>query len=108
VVNEEALTIDFESLSDTLTFEDMELIEEMSGSALSDFPAFGGSGKVTTKMLKALVFVAMRKDDPTVTVEDVNKLRISAVFNATPLEEESPKGTENSDSTESASPEKSE
>jgi hypothetical protein len=106
-MTDEALTIDFDSLSETLTFDDMELIEEMSGTPLSDFPSFGGTGKVTSKMLKALVFVALRKTDPETTLEDVGKLKLSAVFNASPLEQ-SQNGSETSDSEGFANPERTE
>jgi hypothetical protein len=83
------MTVDLEAISEHLTFEDMEILEELSGVPIGDFPVFGGGGKVTAKMLKALVYISVRHTNPDVTVEDVAKMKISTLGDS-PLDEDSP------------------
>lgn len=75
----DALSIDIDP--DSLTIDDMEVIEEITGQPADEIM---GAGKPRAKALKALVFVTLRKRYPDITLEDVGRIRISAATMSVP------------------------
>jgi len=68
----ESLEIDLNEL----TIEEVELLEDILDAPFDQ--AFAANAK-RGKAMRALAFIAMRRIDPDVTVEDVGKVRISAL-----------------------------
>ena len=69
---------------DSLTIEDIEFIEDYCDlpiDAVMDGKARKG------KVLRAFAFVAMRRENPNITLEEVGKLPLSAFPDAGPLGE---------------------
>jgi len=60
-----------------LTLGDIEDIEELTGRTAAEVEALFASGSVPIKVLRALVYVAMRGADPTLTFEGARKFRLS-------------------------------
>jgi hypothetical protein len=69
---------------ESLTIEDIEIIEDVVGVAIDDI--FGGTKTVPKgKLLKAIAFVVNRKTDPEFTLEAAGKMtmtQISALLEA--------------------------
>lgn len=64
-----------------LTLEEIETIENLTGSGIDTL--FEG-GKPRGKALKAYVWVAMKREDPSFTIEQANKYTLkqaTALFN---------------------------
>jgi len=59
-------TFDFESL----TLDEVETIELISGSSIDELMA---EGKPKGKALKAIIFVAKKRENPNFTLEDAGK-----------------------------------
>lgn len=59
-------TFDFESL----TLDEVETIELISGSSIDELMA---SGKPKGKALKAIIFIAKKRENPNFTIEDAGK-----------------------------------
>jgi hypothetical protein len=62
-----------------LTIGDLEDFEDIVGMSFDDAMAPGPDGKpkVTTKALKALVFLSKRREDPTFTLDDARAIKVS-------------------------------
>lgn len=67
--NDDALTLDVEDL----TIEEVETLEEITDQAVDELFAPGAKKGRT---LRALAFIAARRDDPTVTLESVGSKRL--------------------------------
>lgn len=65
------MTQDFLS---TLTLDEVETIENLSGSAMDELM---GAGKLKGKALKAIVWVAKKRVDPNFKMEDAGKVTFS-------------------------------
>lgn len=59
-----------------LTIEEVELIEDILDQP---FESAFGPGQKRGKAMRALAFIAMRRDDPAVTMADVGQVKISAL-----------------------------
>jgi len=66
----DSLTVDL----DDLTIEEVEQVEDITGVPIDELAQ--QSGRPKGRMLRALAFVVLRRDDPSVTLEDVGKLRL--------------------------------
>lgn len=66
------LTLDIDPSS--LTIDDVEAVEEISGVSIDE--VLSGATK-KAKVLKALVFVTLRRKYPDITLEDIGKIRIA-------------------------------
>lgn len=69
---------------DSITVGDMEDIEEIAGMSFAEIVELlkdpvGESGmiKVPIKVLKAVVFVIYRRDNPDFTIEDTRKIKVT-------------------------------
>jgi hypothetical protein len=60
-----------ENFIDTLTLDDVETIENLSGTPMDELMA---AGKLKGKPLKAIIFVAKRREDPNYKMEDAGKV----------------------------------
>lgn len=60
---------------DDLTIGDLEDFEEIVGASIDD--AFQDGKSVSTKTLKAVVFITKRRDNPDFTLEDARKVKVS-------------------------------
>lgn len=59
---------------DDLTFDELDLIEETLGIPFEDF-----LDEKRTTQLRAMAFIAQRRDDPTFAWKDVGSLRFAVV-----------------------------
>lgn len=66
------LKIDF----DDLELDEIEIMEDISGIPFDEFQQ---KGMKKAKTLKALAFIAARRIDPDVTLEEVGKIKMSAL-----------------------------
>ena len=66
---------------DDLTIGDLEDFEDITGKPLDEAMALGPNGqpKVSPKVMKALVFLTLRKTDPSFTLEDARNVKVSAL-----------------------------
>lgn len=55
----------------TLTLDEVETIENLSGTAMDDLM---GAGQLKGKALKALIWVARKRTDPNFKMEDAGKV----------------------------------
>jgi hypothetical protein len=62
-------TFDFESL----TLEEVEILENLTGESIDQ--AFG-SGKPKGKVMKAFIWVVMKRDNPNFTMEEASKFSL--------------------------------
>jgi hypothetical protein len=85
MADDQAVNVDLEALADSLTFDDMELLEELAGVAFGDFPLVGGDAPLTTKMLKALAFIALRRTNPDLTLAALGGMRLAQFGEKSPL-----------------------
>jgi hypothetical protein len=60
---------DFESL----TLEEVELIENLTGTSIDE--AFG-NGKPKGKVLKVFIWIMMKRDNPKFTIEEASKFSL--------------------------------
>ena len=58
---------------DDLTIEEVEIFEEITGIPIDEL---GGAGKPKGKMLRALAYLSKRRTDPSITLEEVGRLRL--------------------------------
>lgn len=67
---------------DTLTIDEVDLLEEISGQSIDTIARSfsGGGGKPMAKLLKAIAFVSARRENPDVTLEEVGALPVAAVL----------------------------
>lgn len=68
---------------DTLTIHEVELLEEISGQGIDSIArtmSAQGEGKPMAKVLKAVAYIAARRDNPAVTLEEIGNLPISDLF----------------------------
>jgi hypothetical protein len=78
MTDQTALEIDL----DSLTIEDIEFIEDYCDLSIDEVM----EGKARKgKVLRAFAYVAMRKQNPAITVEEVGKLPLAAFPDAGPL-----------------------
>ncbi|MBM7770627.1 hypothetical protein JOD54_000831 [Actinokineospora baliensis] len=73
----DALTIDVNSL----TIAEVEAVEEIIGGPID---TLGKPGALKGKLLRAIAFVAGRRNDPGFTIEDAGHVRISAIGQGAP------------------------
>lgn len=67
------LSIDF----DTLTLDEIELLEDMAGVSIDTIgKRLTGDDAPKAKLMKAMAFIAARRDDPDITVEEIGKLKL--------------------------------
>jgi hypothetical protein len=62
-------SFDFESL----TLEEVEILENLTGESIDQ--AFG-SGKPKGKVMKAFIWVVMKRDNPNFTMEEASKFSL--------------------------------
>jgi hypothetical protein len=55
----------------SLTLDEVETIENLSGQAMDEFM---GAGKLKGKALKAIIWVAKKRTDPNFKMEDAGKV----------------------------------
>lgn len=68
------LTIDF----DSLTLDEIELLEEMTGVSIDAIgKRLGGDDQPKAKVMKALAFVASRRENPDVTIEEIGQIKLT-------------------------------
>ena len=67
----DVLTVDINDL----TVEEVEIVEEVTGVAIDR--AFD-KDRPKGKLLRALAYISRRRTDPTFTLEDAGKLRVTA------------------------------
>ena len=68
------LSIDF----DSLTLDEIELLEDLTGISIDAIgKRIGGEDQPKAKVMKALAFVAARRDDPEITIEDIGKITLT-------------------------------
>ena len=58
----------------TLTLDEVETIENLSGTAMDELM---GAGKLKGKALKAIIWVAKKRVDPNFKMEDAGKVTFS-------------------------------
>lgn len=61
---------------DSLTFDEMDELETISGVA---FDSIGESGRPKAKVMKALVYITLKRGDNTITIDDVGKMVFSDI-----------------------------
>lgn len=67
-------SIDF----DSLTLSEIELLEEISGISIDVIgKRLTAEDAPKAKTMKALAFIAARRDDPSVTLEDIGKIKLT-------------------------------
>ena len=72
------LSIDF----DSLTLDEIELLEEISGISIDAIgKRLTGEDAPKAKTMKALAFIAARRDDPEITLEDIGKIKLTDLTN---------------------------
>ncbi len=59
----------------SFTLDELDEVEQLGELSLSEVFA----GRVTSKMLRALVFIVRRRDDPNFTLADAGKVRMPEV-----------------------------
>ena len=59
---------------DDLTIDEVILFEEQTGCPIDEL---GAAGRMKGPMLRALAFIAERRKNPTVTLEEIGRLKIS-------------------------------
>ena len=62
-------TFDFESL----TLEEVEILENLTGESIDQ--AFG-TGKPKGKVLKAFIWIVMKRDNPNFSIEEASKFSL--------------------------------
>jgi hypothetical protein len=68
------LSIDF----DSLTLDEIEILEEVSGLSIDTIgKRLTGDDAPKAKTMKALAFIAARRDDPDVTLDDIGKIKLT-------------------------------
>lgn len=71
-----ALNFDPESL----TIGQIEQLEDIAGTSLSDLVNQLQAGQYKAKTIKAIVFLLMSADDPNFTLEDASKMKLSTLL----------------------------
>jgi len=61
---------------DSLTFDEMDELEVLSGST---FDSLTDKGTPKAKLMKALVFITLKRSDPNITFEEVGKMTLQAM-----------------------------
>jgi hypothetical protein len=74
-------TFDFESL----TLEEVEILENLTGESIDQ--AFG-SGKPKGKVMKAFIWVVMKRDNPNFTIEEASKFSLKQALSLVQGDEE--------------------
>ena len=69
--------IDFDP--ESITFDEAELIEEISGLSFGAITKQMESGDFTVKVMRGMVLVALRRDNPDYSADDVGGLSILEV-----------------------------
>ena len=68
------LHIDF----DSLTLNEIETLEEMTGVSIDAIgKRLAGDDQPKAKVMKALAFVASRRENPDVTVEEIGQIKLT-------------------------------
>jgi len=80
------MTQDFFS---TLTLDEVETIENLSGTPMDELM---GEGKLKGKALKAIIWVAKKRTDPYFKMEDAGKVTFSDALELFKGVDEDPKG----------------
>lgn len=73
----------------TLTLDEVETIENLSGTPMDELM---GKGKLKGKTLKAIIWVAMKRKDPDFAYEDAGKVKMSQALELFESVTEDPKG----------------
>jgi hypothetical protein len=74
-------TFDFESL----TLEEVEILENITGDSIDQ--AFG-NGKPKGKVLKAFIWVVLKRDNPKFTIEEASKFTLQQALTMVQGDEE--------------------
>jgi hypothetical protein len=72
----------------TLTLDEVETIENLSGSPMDELM---GVGKVKGKALKAIIWVAKKRNDPNYKMEDAGKVTFAEALELFKGVDEDPK-----------------
>ena len=68
------LSLDF----DSLTLDEIELLEDISGISIDAIgKRLGGDDQPKAKVMKALAFVASRRENPDVTIEEIGQIKLT-------------------------------
>lgn len=79
------LSLDF----DSLTLDEIELLEDISGISIDAIgKRLTGDDAPKAKTMKALAFIAARRDDPSVTLEDIGKIKLTDLTNGLEVAEQ--------------------
>lgn len=79
------MTQDFFS---TLTLDEVEIIENLAGTALDELM---GAGKLKGKALKAIIWVAKKRTDPNFKMEDAGKVTFAEALDLFKVAGDDPK-----------------
>ena len=74
-------SFDFESL----TLEEVEILENLTGEAIDQ--AFAG-GKPKGKVLKAFIWIVMKRDNPNFSIEEASKFSLKQALSMVQGDEE--------------------
>jgi hypothetical protein len=74
-------TFDFESL----TLEEVEILENLTGESIDQ--AFG-TGKPKGKVLKAFIWIVMKRDNPNFSIEEASKFSLKQALSMVQGDEE--------------------
>ena len=79
------LSLDF----DSLTLDEIELLADISGISIDAIgKRLTGDDAPKAKTMKALAFIAARRDDPSVTLEDIGKIKLTDLTNGLEVAEQ--------------------
>lgn len=68
------LSIDF----DSLTLDEIEILEEMTGVSIDAIgKRLSGEDAPKAKTMKALAYVASRRENPDITVEEIGQIKLT-------------------------------
>jgi len=77
-----------ETFFSTLTLDEVETIENLSGTPMDELM---GAGKLKGKALKAIIWVAKKRTDPNYKMEDAGKVTFSEALELFKGVDEDPK-----------------
>lgn len=80
---DEKLVLEFDP--DDLTLEEAEALEETTGRPLAEIAVRFTRGQLSMKELIVLVWLARRREDPTFTIEDARRVRITSLAVSEPV-----------------------
>ena len=83
---------------DDLTIEDVVDLEEKSGLTASELFGPDGDEKPRGRALQALVWICVRRDDPSFTFEDAGKMKFAELQSGVTIVEDDPSDPSEGDS----------